>query len=363
MDEPRPDLPWPPDRIDLGDGAFVRLYVPGDAPMIFEAVDRERERLGPWLPWVEATNGPTDTQAFIEATIGTQGREFAYGIFAADGFAGGIGLHTDRENRSAMIGYWIATYAAGRGIGKQAIRDALSWARRHTDIRLVWAIVAEPNVMSRRVLEANGFQVARKTAESHTGDPQLIYELALGAEPDVPDLAKTISVTRATPSDDALLANLLELYIHDLSGVFTQLDIGSDGRFGYRRLPLYWSDPDHRLAFLIRASERVVGFALVERRRSDTARPRYDVSEFFVLRRYRRRGVGQRAAALLWKQLPGQWTVRVAEDNGKALAFWRPVIESFAKGDVAEHTSVQDARDWRVFAFESPASNSDAMDV
>jgi predicted acetyltransferase len=91
----------------------------------------------------------------------------------------------------------------------------------------------------------------------------------------------------------------------------------------------------------------------VERRSTDAASQRYDIAEFFVLRRYRRRGVGRRAASLLWQRLPGQWTVRVAEDNHNGLAFWRPVIASFANGLVTESMSVQDQRDWRTFAFES----------
>ena len=69
MDEPRPEAPSPPDRIELGDGAYLRLYIPDDAGMVFEAVDCDRERLRPWFPWVDETHGPDDTRAFIEASI------------------------------------------------------------------------------------------------------------------------------------------------------------------------------------------------------------------------------------------------------------------------------------------------------
>ena len=159
MDEPRSETPWPPDRIDLGDGAFVRLYVPGDAQMIFEAVDRQRDRLRPWLPWVDATNGPSDTQAFIEATIGTQGREFAYGIFAADGFAGGIGLHTDRENRSAMIGYWIDGEHEGQGLVTRASRAMTDIAFRDLGMHRVWLTADQENRRSCAVAERLGFRL------------------------------------------------------------------------------------------------------------------------------------------------------------------------------------------------------------
>jgi hypothetical protein len=44
-----------------------------------------------------------------------------------------------------------------------------------------------------------------------------------------------VSLTVATESEGALLANLLELYIHDLSEVFPGVELGANGRFGYRR--------------------------------------------------------------------------------------------------------------------------------
>ena len=98
----------------------------------------------------------------------------------------------------------------------------------------------------------------------------------------------------ATLRDAAVLSNLLELYSHDLSDVFA-LEPGVDGRFGYEKLPLYWSEPESRFPFLIRAGTRLAGFALVTRGSpaSDDC-DAFDIAEFFVLRRHRRSGVGRR---------------------------------------------------------------------
>jgi predicted acetyltransferase len=158
----------------------------------------------------------------------------------------------------------------------------------------------------------------------------------------------------ATPRDAALLSNLLELYLHDLSEAFPTIELGPDGRFGYDRLPLYWSEPERRFPFFIRYGARVVGFVLVTRGSPATDDPDvFDVAEFFVLRRYRRSGVGRRAAFLLWDRLPGRWTVRVSEGNRGALPFWAGVIAEYAKGAAmeAKHAGVPHA--WRVFSFDS----------
>jgi ribosomal-protein-serine acetyltransferase len=151
--------PRPPDRIELGDGAYLRLYIPDDAAMVFEAVDRDRERLRPWLPWVDATIGPADTRAFIEASIGTEGRELAYGIFAAEGLAGGIGLHVDRENRSAMIGYWTAGVHEGHGLITRSSRALTDIAFRDLGMHRVWLSADPDNTRSCAVAERLGFQL------------------------------------------------------------------------------------------------------------------------------------------------------------------------------------------------------------
>lgn len=133
----------------------------------------------------------------------------------------------------------------------------------------------------------------------------------------------------------------MELYLHDLSEAFA-IEPGADGRFGYEKLPLYWSEPERRFPFLIREGGRVVGFVLVTREQDA-----FDIAEFFVLRRHRRGGVGRQVAFLIWDRFPGRWTVRVAETNGGALAFWRGVIAEYSKGTATE----EERPGWRVFSF------------
>ncbi|KYF70620.1 GNAT family N-acetyltransferase [Sorangium cellulosum] len=165
---------------------------------------------------------------------------------------------------------------------------------------------------------------------------------------------QTASLDAATSSDALLLSNLLELYIHDLSDLFPGIELGADGRFGYPRLPLYGSERDRRFAFIIRCGGRVAGFVLATRGSPAAEDPDVlDIAEFFVLRGYRRSGVGRRAAFLLWSGLPGTWTVRVSEGNRGALAFWSGVIADFTKGAATESTHPGEPNAWRVFSFES----------
>ena len=162
-----------------------------------------------------------------------------------------------------------------------------------------------------------------------------------------------IALERATSNDHSLLSNLLELYLHDLSEIFP-IKVGVDGRFGYENLPLYWSEPDGRFAYLIRNNADVVGFALVTRGSPATVDPHdLDVSEFFILRSYRRCGIGRRVAFLLWDLIPGRWVVRVSEMNSAGLKFWEGAIREYTRDTYRERLYPGKSHIFRAFTFTS----------
>jgi predicted acetyltransferase len=165
--------------------------------------------------------------------------------------------------------------------------------------------------------------------------------------------SQTVALEVATLDTAQLLSNLLELYLHDLRDVFP-IEVGADGRFGYAKLPLYWSEPEKRFAFLIRSGEQPAGFVLATRGSPATDDPEHlDVAEFFVLRGYRRAGLGRQAAFLLWNRLPGQWVVRVSEANLAGLPFWRTIVQQYTRGAFSQTKHPGDPHGWLVFTFAS----------
>ena len=50
------------------------------------------------------------------------------------------------------------------------------------------------------------------------------------------------------------------------------------------------------------------------------------MAEFFVLRKYRRGGVGTDAARAVFARFPGEWQTRQQFENTGAIAFWRRAI-------------------------------------
>src|ERR1041385_7994093 len=168
-------------------------------------------------------------------------------------------------------------------------------------------------------------------------------------------MSRQVQVQPATIDQQAVLANLLELYAHDFSE-FYDVELGEDGRFGYPSLPLYWSEPG-RHPFLIRVHGKLAGFALIKRGQGVLNNEDvWDMAEFFIVRGRRRQSVGVTAAHELWSRFPGVWEVRVMEANRSAVPFWERAVSSFIRGSV-QPTRIQKAgKQWHVFRFNASAS-------
>jgi predicted acetyltransferase len=161
-----------------------------------------------------------------------------------------------------------------------------------------------------------------------------------------------VELISALEEQEPILANLLELYVHDFSE-FIDLKLGADGRFGYRHLPLYWKE-SNRHPFLIMVNDRLAGFVFV-RRGSEISNDAdvWDMAEFFIVRGYRRQGVGMKVAHQAWNQLLGKWEVRVIDRNQKAMKFWGRAVSEFLGKEIDPSPFDKNHEGWHVFSFES----------
>jgi predicted acetyltransferase len=171
--------------------------------------------------------------------------------------------------------------------------------------------------------------------------------------PNEPESAR-LELIPAASDQEQVLANLLELYSHDFSE-FYDVELGADGRFGYRDLPLYWSEPG-RHPFLATLNDKLAGFALVKQGSTiSDNRTDWDMAEFFVMRAYRRHGIGTALAHQVWRRFPGAWQVRVMRSNRHACSFWRAAIRQFIGRSVRPVRVEKNGEPWNVFTFVSPS--------
>jgi predicted acetyltransferase len=171
-----------------------------------------------------------------------------------------------------------------------------------------------------------------------------------------------VEVRLAARADQATIDNLMQLYIHDFSELWTGTDDGElqdDGRFGpYDFLPDYWVDDD-RVPLLVRAEGRLAGFALLNGVTHSRAPADRNMAEFFIARKHRRTGVGLAAAHAIFGRYPGLWEVAVVRRNTGALAFWRRVIGSYAlTGSIEEADVASAAWDGAILRFQAPPADN-----
>lgn len=139
----------------------------------------------------------------------------------------------------------------------------------------------------------------------------------------------TIEIERATAVERVTIDNLMQLYVHDFTELWTGTDraeLQPDGRYGdYPDLDRYWREADH-IPLLIRSDGRLIGFAFVNKHSHSGAPLDWNVGEFFIVRKYRRGGYGSAALAAILAHWPGRWEAAVVRSNVSALAFWRRAL-------------------------------------
>lgn len=116
---------------------------------------------------------------------------------------------------------------------------------------------------------------------------------------------------------------------------------------------LYWSD-NSRLPFLARLDGKLVGFVLVTQSSEPSGDGEaWDMAEFFVLRRYRNRGIGTELARKVWLRCPGSWQIRVMEKNVLARKFWESSITKFTGLPAHFSKFVVDGVTWYRFSLNT----------
>jgi predicted acetyltransferase len=168
-----------------------------------------------------------------------------------------------------------------------------------------------------------------------------------------------VQVRRALSQDQVPISRMLELYQHDLSGIWDQ-DLDAEGTYGYP-LARYWSREDHH-AFVATVDGRYAAFALVDAavRVSGTG---HWMDQFFVLKKYRRSGVGRTLAHAVFDALPGRWEVAQMLCNVRAQSFWRRVIADYTGGDYSEHQLDDDSWCGPVQCFRSGQADARGVET
>ena len=154
------EAPTMPLRLTVNAEIYMRLLRPDEAAMVFAEVDRHRDYLRRWLPWLDETHTSADTRPHLEYSWNGyhQGIGFSLGIFFEEHFCGTIGFHAfDLKNRITSLGYWLSEDFTGRGIMTACTGRLVDYAIDDRHMNRVYIRCASENAASRAIPERLGF--------------------------------------------------------------------------------------------------------------------------------------------------------------------------------------------------------------
>ncbi|MDN5796337.1 MAG: GNAT family N-acetyltransferase [Intrasporangium sp.] len=156
-----------------GAGFTLRPLRIADAPDIVAACSDEQTQA--WLPLPHPYTR-ADALRFITEVAAAQhesGDGIVFGIEVDGRLHGCIDLkHTDWQEATTEVGYWVAPWARGHGLAARACRMLAEWALREQGLERVVLHAATGNVASNRAAERAGFVregVARNAGHVHAG--------------------------------------------------------------------------------------------------------------------------------------------------------------------------------------------------
>lgn len=178
-----------------------------------------------------------------------------------------------------------------------------------------------------------------------------------------------LSLIKAGPSKKYIVQNLYPLYLHDMAeiwdiepnrhGIFEDDDSNSlESQF--QHFNVWWSDNEIFFPYLIYLEDVPVGFALVAKAPYCPKKSEVCLHEFFILRPYRRRGLGKTAAKLVFDEFRGEWSfyTNPTTKNYKVQEFWRGFLDSYLSGKYREILETTES-DLEVLAFRFNTPPSD----
>jgi RimJ/RimL family protein N-acetyltransferase/predicted acetyltransferase len=325
-----------------------------DAPAIHAyASDTEVVRHLDWGP-----NTPEDTAAFVAMAqavrdaVPRTAYHLAVTLKTAGHLIGGCRIEIrNAASGAGDLGYVLGRLHWGQGYATEAARAVVGFGFESLALHRIWATCDVRNEASARVLEKLGMKreghLRHDVRRKGEWRDSYLYGLLAPEWQDDPSRARArsaiagsrppaVELEEATTAEIPTLRRLMQLYLYDLATV-ADWDVGGDGTFGDTEvIERFWGFAMGRHALLIRASGQLAGFVLL-REGSYYGEPgTREISEFFVLRRYRGQGVGERAAIAAFDRFVGPWEVREFAGNVPAQRFWRTVIRRYTGGSFTE---------------------------
>ena len=128
-----------------------------------------------------------------------------------------------------------------------------------------------------------------------------------------------------------ILKNLIEKYEYEFSQ-YNKCDVDENGLFNYEYLDLYWQE-EKRWPYFVLVDGKIAGFTMVNTYHEVEEDTDYTLSEFFIMHKYRRLGIGKYVAMRIFNMFHGKWQLKCHPNNIISVQFWDNVINEYTRGE------------------------------
>jgi len=139
-----------------------------------------------------------------------------------------------------------------------------------------------------------------------------------------------ITIELVKKDEKEILRNLLEKYNYEFSQ-YTDTDVNNIGLYGYDYFDNYWTE-NNRFPFFIKVNNKLAGFIMINDYPEIKIETNYSLSEFFVMYKYRRLGIGKYVVNYIFDKFKGKWQLKYHPKNEISKIFWTKTIEEYTKG-------------------------------
>jgi len=222
--------------------------------------------------------------------------------------------------------YW------NKGYGTELAKALIEYGFNKFSLTKIVAIVHPKNGRLRRVMEKAGMSYHGMI--DFKGSPLPCYEI-FNNKPNFDE----IKLIPATLNDHPILQNIGRFYVYDMSeylGKEEGWEIPADGLYECIDFKKYWEDKNS-FPFIVRYKNEIVGFVIVDRKGS-CPEIDFNMAQFFILRKFKNKGIGSYVAQECFKKFPGIWEVMVIPGNEGAYRFWRSTIKNYTDNNFTEYT-------------------------
>lgn len=140
-----------------------------------------------------------------------------------------------------------------------------------------------------------------------------------------------IEVVKVTSEEKSILQNLIKMYCYEWSQ-YNKMDVNKNGEYDFEHhLSDFWEKEKH-IPFFIKVNSNLAGFVLIDDDFIINKNADYSISEFFVMHKYRRAGVGRYAAKSIFDKHRGKWEIVQHPHNMTSIEFWSSVVNEYTGG-------------------------------